>query len=97
LPGRACRRRTSSKKHSSTYIDGTYRAKVTLTEGQAQKLGVKRRTLISTGNRTIRDGGNTLSLRLGKGTKAGLHAARIKPTLTISLSDGSTLRTHLAI
>jgi hypothetical protein len=45
----------------------------------------------------LRDGGNTLSLGLGKGLKAKLHKAKVKPTLTIALSDGSTLRTRVAI
>jgi hypothetical protein len=78
-------------------IDGTYRAKVTLSKGQANKLGIKKRTLISTGQRTLHDGGNTLSLGLGKGLRAKLHKAKVKPTLTIALSDGSTLRTRVAI
>jgi Calx-beta domain-containing protein len=77
--------------------DGTYRIKLTLTQGQAKKLGLKKRTLISTGNRTLREGANTLTLKLGKGTKARLHAAKVKPTLTIALSDGSTVRTRVAI
>jgi hypothetical protein len=77
--------------------NGTYRIKLTLTTGQAKKLGLKKRTLISTGNRTLREGGNTLTLKLGKGTKGKLHAAKIKPTLAIALSDGSTLRTRVAI
>jgi hypothetical protein len=77
--------------------NGTYRIKLTLTTGQAKKLGLKKRTLISSGNRTLREGGNTLTLKLGKGTKAKLHAAKIKPTLAIALSDGSTLRTRVVI
>jgi Calx-beta domain len=77
--------------------NGTYRIKLTLTTGQAKKLGLKKRTLISTGNRTLREGGNTLTLKLGKGTKAKLHAAKVKPTLAIALSDGSTLRTRVVI
>jgi hypothetical protein len=77
--------------------NGTYRIKLTLTTGQAKKLGLKKRTLISTGNRTLREGGNTLTLKLGKGTKAKLHAAKVKPALAIALSDGSTLRTRVAI
>jgi hypothetical protein len=77
--------------------NGTYRIKLRLTTSQAKKLGLKKRTLISTGNRTLREGGNTLTLKLGKGTKAKLHAAKLKPTLAIALSDGSTLRTRVAI
>jgi Calx-beta domain len=77
--------------------NGTYRIKLTLTTGQAKKLGLKKRTLISTGNRTLREGGNTLTLKLGKSTKGKLHAAKVKPTLAITLSDGSTLRTRVVI
>lgn len=77
--------------------NGTYRIKLTLTTGQAKKLGLKKRTLISTGNRTLREGGNTLTLKLGKSTKGKLHAAKVKPTLAIRLSDGSTLRTRVVI
>jgi Calx-beta domain len=76
---------------------GTYRVKLALTKAQAKKLGLEKRTLISTGNRSLRAGANTLSLKLGKGIKGRLHAAKIKPTLTIALSDGSTLRTRAAI
>jgi hypothetical protein len=71
---------------------GKYRLKVTLTKTQAGKVGLKKRTLISTGNRTLKAGANTLSVKLGKGLKAKLHKAKIKPTVTITLSDGSTLR-----
>jgi hypothetical protein len=63
--------------------------KLTLTKAQADKLDLKKRALISTGKRTLRSGSNTLSLKLGKGIKAKLHAAKIKPTLTITLGDGS--------
>jgi hypothetical protein len=75
----------------------TYRLKVTLTKSQADKLEVKKRTLITTGNRTLREGGSTLSLKLGKSIKAKLHAAKLKPTLTITLGDGSTLRQRVTI
>jgi hypothetical protein len=71
---------------------GKYRLKVTLTKTQAGKLGLTKRTLISTGNRALKSGANTLSVKLGKGLKAKLHKAKIKPTVTITLSDGSTLR-----
>jgi hypothetical protein len=76
---------------------GTYRVKLTLTQGQAKKLGLKKRTLISTGIRTLREGGSPLSLNLGRGVKAKLHEAKVKPALTITLSNGSTLRTRVAI
>jgi hypothetical protein len=77
--------------------DGTYRIKVTLTTSQAKKLSLKKRTLITTGNRTLHDGANTLSLKLGKSIKARLHAAKVKPTLAIALSDGSSLRVRVAV
>ena len=78
-------------------IDGTYRAKLTLTGAQARKAGLKRRTLIATGSRALRDGGTPLSLRLGKGVKSRLHKTKVRPTLTITLSNGSKLRTRVAI
>ena len=77
--------------------EGTYRIKLTLTKAQARKLGLTKRTLISTGTRTLREGGSPLSLNLGKGIKARLHQAKVKPALTITLSNGSTLRTRVAI
>jgi hypothetical protein len=79
------------------HIDGTYRAKLVLTRAQAAKAGLRKRTLIATGARALREGGTPLSLKLGKATKRKLHAAKVKPTLTITLSDGSTLRTRVAI
>jgi hypothetical protein len=77
--------------------EGTYRVKLTLTRAQARKVGLTKRTLISTGTRTLREGGSPLSLNLGKAVKARLHRAKVKPTLTIALSNGSTLRTRVAI
>jgi hypothetical protein len=77
--------------------DGTYRAKLVLSRSQATKAGLTKRTLISTGSRTLRGGANTLSLKLSQATKRKLHAAKVKPTLTITLSDGSTLRTRVTI
>jgi hypothetical protein len=77
--------------------DGTYRAKLVLSRSQATKAGLTKRTLIATGSRTLREGGTTLSIKLGKATKRKLHATKVKPTLTITVSDGSTLRTRVAI
>jgi len=79
------------------HADGTYRAKLTLTGAQAKKAGLKRRTLMSTGNRALHDGGTPLSLKLGKGVKTRLHKAKVKPTLTVTLSNGSSLRARVAI
>jgi hypothetical protein len=75
----------------------SYRYKLTLTAGQAKKLGLKKRTLISSGNRTLHAGANTLSLKLGAKLKVKLHNAKIKPTLTIALGDGSSLRVRVSL
>jgi Calx-beta domain len=79
------------------HIDGSYRAKLALSRSQATKAGLSKRTLISTGSRSLREGGTVVSLRLGKGVRAKLHKAKVKPTLTITLSDGSTLHTRIAL
>jgi Calx-beta domain len=79
------------------HLDGTYRAKLVVSRSQAAKAGLRKRTLIATGNRALREGGTVLSLPLSKGVKARLHKAKVKPTLTIALSDGTTLRTRIAI
>lgn len=79
------------------HIDGTYRAKLVLTRSQAAKAGLRKRTLISTGARPLREGEAVLSLNLGKGVRAKLHKAKVKPTLTIALSNGATLRMRVAI
>jgi hypothetical protein len=76
---------------------GSYRIKVTLTSRQADRLGLNKRTLYSTGVRTLNDGANALTLKIGKSIKAKLRKAAIKPTLAISLSDGSTLRQRVTI
>jgi hypothetical protein len=76
---------------------GSYRIKVTVTQGQAKKLGLTKRTLYSTGNRTLNDGANTLTLKIGKSIKAKLRKAAIKPTVAIALSDGSTLRQRVPV
>jgi hypothetical protein len=68
-----------------------------LSRSQATKAGLTKRTLINTGSRGLRAGGTTLNLKLGKTAKRKLHAAKVKPTLTITLSDGSTVRTRVAI
>ena len=75
----------------------SYRYKLTLTAGQAKKLGLKKRTLISSGNRKLQAGANTLSLKLGSKIKVKLHKAKIKPTLTIALGDGSSLRLRVTL
>jgi hypothetical protein len=75
----------------------SYRYKLTLTQGQAKKLGLKKRTLTSSGNRTLHAGANTLSLKLSGKLKAKLHKAKIKPTLTIALGDGSSLRLRVSL
>jgi hypothetical protein len=77
--------------------DGTYRFKLTLTGAQAKKLGLKKRTLASSGSRSLHSGANTLSLALGGKLKAELHKAKIKPTLTITLGDGTTVRQRVAL
>jgi hypothetical protein len=76
---------------------GTYRIKLTVTSAQADRLGLQKRTLYSTGSRKLQDGGNALTLKIGKSIKAKLRKAAIKPTLAISLSDGSTLRQRIAV
>jgi hypothetical protein len=75
----------------------SYRYKLVLTNAQAKKLGLKKRTLSSSGSRTLHAGANTLSLRLGGKVKAKLHKAKIKPTLTVALGDGSSLRLRVAL
>jgi hypothetical protein len=75
----------------------SYRYKLVLTKDQAKKLGLKQRTLTSSGTRSLNAGANTLSLRLNARVKARLHKAKIKPTLTIALGDGSTLRLRVAL
>jgi hypothetical protein len=77
--------------------DGAYRYKLTVTAAQARKLGLKRRTLPSSGSRSLHSGANTLSLTLGGKLKAELHKAKIKPTLTIALGDGTTVRQRVAL
>jgi hypothetical protein len=76
---------------------GSYRLKVTITKVEAKKLHRSSRTLISTGNRTLHAGANTARLTLGKRLKAQLRADGIKPKLTITLSDGTTLRQRVLL
>jgi hypothetical protein len=76
---------------------GTYRFKLTLTAAQAKKLGLKKRTLASSGTRTLHAGANGLSLKLDAKLKAKLHKAKVKPALAIALSDGSTVRLRVAV
>jgi len=75
----------------------TYRYKLTLTKAQAKKLGLKQRTLSTRGERTLRAGANTLSIPLGGRLKARLHGAKVKPTLTVTLGDGSSLRVRVTL
>ena len=77
--------------------DGSYRYKLTVTAAQAKKLGLKKRTLASSGKRTLRSGANTLSVPLGGKLKAKLHKAKVKPTLTIALGDGTSVRQRAAL
>jgi hypothetical protein len=77
--------------------DGSYRYKLTLSAAQAKKLGLKKRTLSSSGNRSLHAGANTLSLSLGAKLKVKLHKAKIKPTLTIALSDGTNVRQRVTL
>jgi hypothetical protein len=79
------------------HVEGTYRAKLVVSRAQAMRAGLKRRVLVSTGDRALRDGGTVVGLSLRKGVRAKLHAAKVKPTLTITLSDGSTLRKRVAV
>jgi Calx-beta domain-containing protein len=75
----------------------SYRYKLTLTQAQAKKLHSKKRTLASSGTRSLNAGANTLNLKLGGKLKARLHKAKIKPALTIALGDGSSLRVRVAL
>jgi Calx-beta domain-containing protein len=77
--------------------DGSYRYKLTVTAAQAKKLGLKKRTLASSGNRTLHSGANTLSVALGGKLKAKLHKAKIKPKLTIALGDGTSVRQRVTL
>jgi Calx-beta domain len=75
----------------------TYRYKLTVTKRQATKLGLKQRTLSASGKRTLHAGANTLSVPLGAKLKARLHGAKVKPTLTVALGDGSSLRLRVTL
>jgi Calx-beta domain-containing protein len=77
--------------------DGSYRYKLTLTSAQAKKLGLKKRTLASSGSRTLHSGANTLTVALGGKLKAKLHKAHIKPKLTIAIGDGTSVRQRVAL
>jgi hypothetical protein len=68
-----------------------------VTSAQADRLKLSKRTLWSTGNRTLRDGGSTLTLKLGKSVKAKLRKAKIKPSLAITLSDGSKVTQRVTV
>jgi hypothetical protein len=77
--------------------DGSYRYKLTLTSAQAKKLGLKKRTLASSGSRTLHSGANTLTVALGGKLKPKLHKAHIKPKLTIAIGDGTSVRQRVAL
>jgi Calx-beta domain-containing protein len=66
---------------------GSYRYKLTLTAKQAKALGLKSRTLKSSGKLTLKDGSTNLTITLGRKLRGKLHRAHIRPKLTISLSD----------
>ena len=68
-----------------------------MSAAQAKKLGLKKRTLSSSGNRTLHAGANTLNVALGGKLKAKLHKAKIKPTLTLALGDGTSVRQRVAL
>jgi hypothetical protein len=76
---------------------GSYRYKLTVTSAQAKKLGLKKRTLAAGGKRSLRAGANTLSVPLRGKVKARLHKAKVKPTLTVTLGDGSSLRLRVKL
>ena len=77
--------------------DGSYRYKLTLSAAQAKKLGLKKRTLSSSGKRSLHSGANTLNVTLGGKLKAKLHKAKIKPTLTLTLGDRTSVRQRVAL
>jgi hypothetical protein len=77
--------------------DGSYRYKLTVSAAQAKKLGLKKRTLSSSGTRSLHAGANPLSITLGGKLKAKLHKAKVKPTLTLALGDGTSVRQRAAL
>jgi hypothetical protein len=77
--------------------DGTYRYKLTVSAAQAKKLGLKKRTLASSGKRTLHSGANTLNVALGGKLKAKLHKAKVKPTLTLTLGDATNVRQRVTL
>jgi hypothetical protein len=77
--------------------DGTYRHKLTVSAAQAKKLGLKKRTLASSGKRSLHAGANTLNVTLGGKLKAKLHKAKVKPTLTLTLGDGTNVRQRVTL
>ena len=72
---------------------GSYRIKIVLTSAQAKKLKLKKRTVLLTGTRTLRGGGNTVSLKIEKRLVSKLRKAKIKPTLTLEAADAAGNRT----
>jgi hypothetical protein len=77
--------------------DGSYRFKLTLSGAQAKKLGLKKRTLASAGKRSLHSGANTLTVTLSGKLKAKLHKTKIKPTLTLTLGDGTSVRQRVTL
>ena len=77
--------------------DGTYRYKLTVSAAQAKKLGLKKRTLASSGKRSLHAGANTLNVALGGKLKAKLHKAKVKPTLTLTLGDATNVRQRVTL
>jgi hypothetical protein len=77
--------------------DGTYRYKLTVSTAQAKKLGLKKRTLASSGKRSLHSGANTLNVALGGKLKAKLHKAKVKPTLTLTLGDATNVRQRVTL
>ncbi|MEA2302871.1 MAG: hypothetical protein QOH43_151 [Solirubrobacteraceae bacterium] len=74
---------------------GRYESKLTLTAAQARKVRLSRRTLASTAARTLRAGGNTLTLKVAARTATRLRRAKIRPTLTVLLRDAAGNTTTL--
>lgn len=66
---------------------GTYRGKVTLTKTQARRAGLSKRTLASSGTRSLQSGANRVTIQLSARTRAKLHRARVKPTVTVVVRD----------
>ena len=64
-----------------------FTSRLTLTSAQARRVRLTKRTLATTGTRTLRAGGTSLTLRVSSRTAARLRRAKIKPTLTVVVRD----------